>query len=293
MAMAAGIPLVLFGMLARLSGRTHARVAGASVAAALVALFVVTGRSDPVYRTVWYALQTMLPWLVVAGVVVLARPRAADAEDRQLRPRAMLLLCIAALCNLIQYPFFVPNYFCYVAPLVILAAVALGRYLRPRAVLVPWAVVVFFVAFAVLRVNDSTLYAMGIAYRPYLRTAPLGLERGGLEVPVVHAEAYRTLVPLLRAHARGGYIWASPDCPEIYFLSGLRNPSRSMFDFFEDTTGRTTRVLDMLERHGITVIVLNARPAFSPPPSDELVAALESRYPYARHVGPFHVRWRS
>jgi hypothetical protein len=293
MATIAGVPLVLFALLTRMVRGRWAQIAGASTAAVLAVLFVVTGRSDPAYRGVWYAVQTMLPWLVVAGVAVLAHPREADAEDRLLRPRTMLLLCIAALCNLIQYPFFVPNYFCYVAPLVILAAVALGRYLRPRAVLVPWAVLVFFVAFAALRVNDSTLYAMGIAYRPYLRTAPLGLPRGGIDVPVVHAEAYRALVPLLRAHARGGYIWASPDCPEIYFLSGLRNPSRTLFDFFDDTTGRTTRVLGMLERHGVTVIVLNARPAFSPAPTDDLVAALESRYPYARNVGPFHVRWRS
>jgi hypothetical protein len=293
MAMVAGLPLMLFAVLTRTACGRGAQIAGVSTAVALALLFVVTGRSDPAYRSVWYAVQTMLPWLVVAGVVVLGRPRAADAGDRLLRARTMLLLCIAALCNLIQYPFFVPNYFCYVAPLVILAAVALGRYLQPRAVLVPWAVLAFFTAFAVLRVNDSTLYAMGIAYRPYLRTAPLGLERGGLEVPVVHAEAYRELVPLLRAHARGGYTWASPDCPEIYFLSGLRNPGRSLFDFFENPTGRTARVLDMLERHGVTVIVLNARPAFSPVPSDDLVAALESRYPYARNVGPFHVRWRS
>jgi hypothetical protein len=293
MAMIAGVPLVLFALLARTLQGRRAQVAGASTAALLALLLVVTGRSDPAYRGVWYAVQTMLPWLVVAGVVVLARPREADAEDRLLRPRTMLLLCIAALCNLIQYPFFVPNYFCYVAPLVILAAVALGRYLRPRTVLVPWAVLVFFLTFAALRVNDSTLYAMGIAYRPYLRTMPLGLPRGGIDVPVVHAEAYRVLVPFLRAHARGGYIWASPDCPEIYFLSGLRNPGRSLFDFFDDTTGRTTRVLEMLDRHGVTVIVLNARPAFSPAPTDDLVAALESRYPYARNVGPFHVRWRT
>ena len=292
LAMTAGIPLILLAFVARtLQGRV-AWIAGATAAAALALLLVVTGRSDPAYRGVWYAVQTMLPWLIVAGVVVVARPRRADAEDPMLRARTMVLLCIAALCNLIQYPFFVPNYFCYVAPLVILAAVALGRYVRPRTVMIPWAVLVFFVTFAALRVNDSTLYAMGIAYRPYLRTMPLGVERGGLDVPVVHAEAYRTLVPLLRAHARGGYIWASPDCPEIYFLSGLRNPGRSLFDFFDDPAGRTQRVLDMLDTHGVTVIVLNARPAFSPAPTEDLIAALESRYPYARNVGPFHVRWR-
>ena len=99
--------------------------------------------------------------------------------------------------------------------------------------------------------------------------------------------------PMLRARAKGGYTWASPDCPEVYFLSGLKNPTRTLFDFFDDTTGRTPRILEALEKHGVTVIVLNAGPAFSVLPPDDLVAELERRYPYAANVGPFHVRWRS
>jgi hypothetical protein len=246
-----------------------------------------------VYRSVWYAMQTLLPWLVVAGVVTVARPRTADAEDQLLRPRTMLLLCIAALCNLIQFPYFVPNYFCYVAPLVVLLAVALCRYLRPSAKLVPGAVLAFLIAFAAVRMNDSTLYTMGVVYQPYLQTLPLGLPRGGLEVPTVHAEMYRRLIPFVRSRARGGYMWASPDCPEVYFLSGLRNPTRSLFDFFDDPATRTDRVLRALDAHGVTVIVLNARPAFSPPPADDLVAELERRYPFATNMGVFHVRWRT
>jgi 4-amino-4-deoxy-L-arabinose transferase-like glycosyltransferase len=284
--------LALLAVLARVARGRAARAAGVSVAVALAVLFVATGRSDTVYRNVWFSVQTLLPGLAVAGVLVLARPRAADADDPLLRPRTMLLLCVAALCNLIQFPYFVANYFCYVAPLVALAAVALCRYLRPRAALIPGAVLLFFIMFAVVRNNDSTLYTMGVVYRPYLETMPLGLERGGLEVPVVHAEAYRRLIPMLRARARGGYIWASPDCPEVYFLSGLRNPTRTLFDFFDEPAGRTARVLHALEQHGVTVVVMNARPAFSQPIPDDLVAALETRYPYATNIGTFHVRWR-
>ena len=291
--MLACAPLVLLAVLARtVHGRIGQRV-GVAVAIALAALLVLTGQNDFVYRMVWHSVRMLMPGLVIAGVVVLSRARTADAEDRLLRPRAMLLFCVAALCNLTQFPYFVPNYFCYIAPLVALAAVALIRYLRPKAALIPAAVVAFFLAFAVVRANDSTLYTMGFAHRPYLPTMPLGLERGDLEVPVVHARAYRALVPLLRSRAKGGYTWASPDCPEVYFLSGLRNPTRSLFDFFDDTTGRTKRVLEALDKHGVTAVVLNARPSFSPMPPDDLVAELEKRYPFAVNVGPFHVRWRS
>ena len=292
-AMLACVPLVLLAVLARTVRGRAAHYTGVAVAVALAALFVVTGRNDPVYRTVWYSVQMLLPGLVVGGVIVLSKVRAADADDPLLRSRTMVVFCIAALCNLIQFPYFVPNYFCYVAPLVALAAVALVRYLRPATALIPAAVVAFFIAFAVVRMNDSTLYTIGISVQPYLRTMPLGLVRGGIDVPVVHAEAYRQLIPLLRSRARGGYTWASPDCPEIYFLSGLKNPTRSLFDFFDDTTGRTDRVLQALERHGVTVVVLNARAAFSSTLTDDLVAAIEKRYPFATNIGPFHVRWRS
>ncbi len=292
-AMVACVPLVLLAVVARTVRGRAAQYAGVAIAVALAALFIVTGRSDPVYRAVWYSVQMLLPGLVVAGAIVLSRTRAADAGDPLLRSRTMVVLCIAALCNLVQFPYFVPNYFCYVAPLVALAAVALVRYLRPSTALIPAAVVAFFIAFAVVRMNDSTLYTIGISVQPYLRTMPLGLARGGIDVPVVHAEAYRRLIPLLRSRARGGYTWASPDCPEVYFLSGLRNPTRSLFDFFDDTTGRTDRVLQALERHGVTVVVLNARAAFSSTLTDDLVAAIEKRYPFATNIGPFHVRWRS
>ena len=292
-AMLACGPLALVAVLARrLDGRA-ARVAGVALAIALAVLFVVTGHNNMVYRAVWYSARMLLPGLMVAGVIVLARPRAADADDALLRPRTMAILCVTALCNLIQFPYFVANYFCYMAPLVVLAAVALSRYLRPKGQLIPGALVAFFIAFAAVRMNDSTLYTMGAVYQPYLRTMPMGLARGGLRVPVVHAEAYHALIPMLRARAKGGYTWASPDCPEVYFLSGLKNPTRTLFDFFDDTTGRTTRILQALEEHGVTVIVLNAGPAFSVLPPDDLVAELERRYPYAANVGPFHVRWRS
>jgi 4-amino-4-deoxy-L-arabinose transferase-like glycosyltransferase len=291
--MLACVPLALLAVLARVLRGRAARYAGLALAVSLVAVLVVTGRYAPLYRGVWYSVRMLLPGLVVVGVIVLSRERRADAEDPLLRPRAMALLCVAALCNVIQFPFFVPNYFCYVAPLVALAVVALYRYLRVPSPWIPATVLAFYAAFPVVRTNDSTLYTMGVFYKPYLRTMPLGLERGGIDVPIVHAEAYRRLIPLLRSRARGGYTWASPDCPEIYFLSGLRNPTRSLFDFFDDTTGRTTRVLQALEQHGVTAIVLNASAAFSPAPTDDLVAALEKRYPFAANVGPFHVRWRS
>jgi hypothetical protein len=117
-------------------------------------------------------------------------------------------------------------------------------------------------------------------------------ERGGLQIGRVQAIIYNYTIALLLEHARGGYTWASPDCPEIYFLSGLRNPTRTLFEFFDEPAGHTERVLHALELHGVTAIVMNATPGFSPRISDELAGALEERYPSAERIGNFLVRWQ-
>ncbi|MCY7379703.1 MAG: glycosyltransferase family 39 protein [Gemmatimonadaceae bacterium] len=244
------------------------------------------------YRFVWYAARAALPVLVLLGIAVLARDRGADEESRLARSRLMLLASVTALFTLVQFPFSVPIYFCYVAPLVVLLAASLYRYARPMAPAVPAAVMVFLIAFAVLRVNTSMLFGMGVVYRPYAPTGSLGLPRGGLDVPVGEAKMYRDAVVVLTQHARGGYTWAASDCPEIYFLSGLRNPTRVLFDFFDDEAGRTARILSALERKGVTAIALNGTPQFSPWFSADLIAELERRYPHAENLGKFQVRWQ-
>ena len=89
-----------------------------------------------------------------------------------------------------------------------------------------------------------------------------------------------------------GVTYVTPDAPEAYFLSGLRNPTPVFFDFFDDPVDRTERTLATLEREDVRVIALNRSPQVSGPPARDLIAALESRYPRAANVGRFIVRWR-
>ena len=257
-----------------------------------VVLMYLTGISGPVYRVVWHSVRILLPALAVVGVLLLSRPRAADAESPLLRSYCVLLLAVTSICNLVQFPFAAPVYFCYVAALVALTALALSRYLPPLPRAVPMSILGFYMVFPFLRMNDSTLATMGMVYRPYVETVPLGLPRGDLRVPTFHAEAYRQTVWLVSRHAKGGYTWASPDMPEIYFLTGLRNPTRTLFDFFDDPSRRTERILAALDAKGVTAIVMNRRPIFSAYLTDDLIVPLEQRFPYAANVGPLQVRWR-
>lgn len=260
---------------------------------ALAALFVASLRSDAAYRFVWYSARNLPPLLVVAGIVAVARARATDPDALLHRARVVLLLGVTALCTLVQFPYSAANYFCYVAPLIVLTAVALLRSLPRLTPAAPTALVAFYAAFAVVRTNGSPLYRMGEAYLAPVPSQPLAMERAGIDIPSYQAPAYRGLVTMLRQRARGGYTWASPDCPEIYFLSGLRNPTRSLLDFFDDPRQRGPRLLGALAAHDVTAIVLNRMPAFSPPLTNDLVVALEQRYPFAADFGPFQLRWRS
>jgi 4-amino-4-deoxy-L-arabinose transferase and related glycosyltransferases of PMT family len=285
--MAAVAPIALALWWAQRSqrpGRTGVLI----VALVLTLLLLASGTSAPVYRGVWNATRNLVPLLTLLGVALLASERGSLLVRR----RMMLLISVTALCSLVQFPYVVPNYFCYVAPLVVLTALAMSGYLRPSARVAAGAWGAFLAAFAVLRVNGSPLQSMGVVYQPAFPMATLTLERGGIAVPRVHAAVYQELIPALAARAHGGYTWAAPDSPEIYFLSGLRNPTRSLFEFFDDSADAEGRVLAELAAHGITAIVLNAGPSFSAPISQRMFVELSRRYPHARNFDPFQLRWR-
>jgi hypothetical protein len=105
---------------------------------------------------------------------------------------------------------------------------------------------------------------------------------------------YTRVTELLRDHsAPGGYTYAAPDCPELYFLSQLRNPTRTLFDFLDDPSGRDSRVLRAIDSTRVTAIALNSTPLFSAPIDSALTVSLRARFPDSAVVGNFVVRWRS
>ena len=288
------LALVPFALLVALAYRARGRMSGTATSLLVVTLALVllaSGGNGALYRTVWYAARNLFPVLAICGLVLLARDRASIADDAPSRARMLLLLTVTAMCSLVQLPYAAPNYFCYAAPLVVLTAAAVYSNLPPIRGTVPGLLVAFFTLFAVARMNYTQLQGLGFNYQPHWPLRQLELERGGINVPTVHADAYETLIPVLRAHARGGYTWASPDAPEIYFLSGLKNPTRTLFEIF-DTRHNNEQVLPVLDAHGVTAIVINALPSFSPNISPALLRQLSMRFPHEQTVGPFQVRWR-
>ena len=105
---------------------------------------------------------------------------------------------------------------------------------------------------------------------------------------------YSRTSALIDAHARGRYIFAGPDTPEIYALTGHRNPTRSLFDYLDPSnSARGEKLLRALRRHGVTAIVINTQPGFSARLGPRTVAALRAEYPHHERVDAFDVRWKA
>jgi len=97
--------------------------------------------------------------------------------------------------------------------------------------------------------------------------------------------------------APGTFIYATPDSPHVYFLSSRRNPTRTLYDTFDqdfaaDLAPRTRRILAELDTRDVKVAVINWHPDFTTWIARDLLDALVIRYPNETQLGRYSVRWR-
>lgn len=264
----------------------------AALVLAASALTVVADRPGAAFGWVWHAMTGFNVAAVTVGCVLLERWRREDV-DPGIRQGLMVLLSVAAVFGLIQFPTYGPIYILNVVPLSVLVFLAIQARSRPLRRPVLLAVPIFFLLFTLRWVNTGRPDAAGrLTYEPKPEVERLRVERGGIRVNRRERQEYEELVALLQETSESPFIFATPDAPEVYFLSGLRNPTRTFFDFFDEREGRTARILDAVDAHEVNVVVLNTRFHFSGPPPPELLKALRQRFPWARRVGQkFLVRW--
>jgi hypothetical protein len=151
-----------------------------------------------------------------------------------------------------------------------------------------------YLAFAVTSLNTGYAWNIGVVHQSgYPVTTARPLPRSRLRIPPDEAFEYLGLVSAIRTRIRTGeYLYATPDCPEVYFLSGTRNPSGDLYEFLRHPRRSVTDTLELIEHHHINLIVINRAPHFSGPVDPALETALESRFPHSVVVGRFVVRWR-
>ena len=287
--------LLVAGILivaARLSPRARAVMAG--VLALLLVPLLMTEEVPGIGVLGWLAISQAIPITVLLGAVGVLKNFSEPSTRSLESQRLMLLTAALALCSLIRFPWTNPTYFAYLAPLELLAVTAIvnskGWSVRPVAEVF----LVFYLIYAITWLTPM-MYRQHNDSADLLSRAPITTVlpgRAGLRVRDSAAVEYDSLISLVRAEAKGQFIYATPDCPEVYFLSGFRNPTRTMFDFFDDPKDRTRRILDLLERDAVNLVVLNAKPGHSERVHQDLVEAIAVRFPRRSVVGRFTVRWR-
>lgn len=241
------------------------------------------------HRAIWESIRSLIPLTSGVAAAVIGFPQFAVSWTGRNRRGFVLLAAVTATASLIQFPYSSPIYFLYTAPLLLLTLVALiqgiGRTPRQLASIA----LAFYGVFALLLATPGAVVRLALQYEPEHATVPLELPRGGLHVLPGDAALYGAMIPELQLRAGAGAIWAGPDAPEIYFLGGFRNRTRSLFDFL---AGEGTELLAMLDREGVRAIAVNWQPAFSPRLSPALTDVLRARFPEAVGMGHFELRWR-
>jgi hypothetical protein len=284
------IPVMLPVVLAYEWGRL-----GRAVCCGILALYcgsVVASSSQSTlsYNLGWCSAATLTPGIILAGVGILWVSRKREYLSAKKQQQLFLILSVTALCSLLQFPFAAPVYFLYVAPLVILAATALFslRSHPPRLALA--TLIGFYLLFAFVSI---TPFRLAFWSSPDVRSEPLTVARAsGLRVESSDARLYNELIPLVQLHAAGKFMYAAPDCPEVYFLSGLESPTRHYFDYAEDPRDYAKRTLSALDTLNVNIVAINSSPQFSGPMSPALYGALEERFPNSAEIGKFQVRWK-
>ena len=311
--------LAVLGMSWRLPESRRLRVAG--FLAVLCGLLLFLGSSWQVYPRVWFSMRSLIPVVTLCGIAVLwaaaqskgatgGVPPSHSARAPGLRELQLFtFLSITGFAGLVQFPFTAPIYFLYVAPLVALSVLAVvaaadrtasfevSGLMTPRQVgmrsrHVFAVVLIFYLGFAVSWIHPGFIYNMGTSFLRDDQTAALDLERASLRVSAQDKRDYEALVGEVVRRARTDFVLATPDAPEVYFLTGLSSPTRSTFEFFDEEDFRGEHILSALDSTGVSVIALNQEPAFSAEVSGELRAELVARYPYQEKIGRFIIMWR-
>ena len=88
-------------------------------------------------------------------------------------------------------------------------------------------------------------------------------------------------------------MYAGPELPEVYFLSGSRSPGRDSYSLFASPVSDSTELARVFDVNAANVIVIKARPMFNPPLRDDIYRWLTIRYPQGEAMDTLQVRWRA
>jgi hypothetical protein len=258
----------------------------------LAALVLLTSRSqDASYIIALQSAWGIMPVLAVAAILVFFTNRPPVEFPFQADQHLVLLLTMAVLFSLIQFPYAQVIYFCYGAPLAaLLAAFLLSRLSRPPRLLL-FTAVAFYVLFPIFVIRA---HYIGRRYHIDFDSTPLNLPRAGpIRVSRVEAAEFAELIPFVKKIAGQSAIFAGPDSPEVYFLTGFKNQTPFLFDSIKDPNDYEREVRSLFENSdSIKVAVLNDTLGSATHQLLVLRSIVMPRFPQSHKIGSFTVYWR-
>jgi hypothetical protein len=238
------------------------------------------------YQFVWQLARTMAAMVPVAALWVFRSEVASPMQKRRL----FVLSSTLAWASLVQFPFGIWVYFCFIAPIAVIAGVAFAdaRSWLNRVWVPP--VVAALLVFPVATTHRGYGWSIGALSVPQRVGVPLDLPRAHLTVSERDARTYQRLVSIIETHLGAGMLMAGPDCPEVYFL--VKRRSVASFEFFSTRGTHVDHQAEIEKWTAADVVVVNHQPAFTPPVSTVVLTAVRDRFPYSEAIGKFEVRWR-
>lgn len=256
----------------------------------IAAMCAMSYEGSPIVLVVWYGFRLMTPVTTLLGVWWLATSDERVAVPAQRRVTVFVVVATAATASLIQIPFALYTYLLYFVSFLLLAMAAVFTSPRSMPRDVPAGLLLFLLWFGYR--NPDSIARPANPERD--RLATLAMPRGGLLVSQEDSAQYATLMQAIARHDTGEFIYVWHDSPQIYFLAGKRNPTRTMFEVFDDSLARSTPYLvDRLQRTGVRLVVLTDPDGAVRPLASDFRAWIDSTYPLVEQVGGMQVRWRT
>ena len=202
---------------------------------------------------------------------------------------------VLTFSSLLTFPGSDLHYALYLVPpaAVALLAVSTGGDSSSSGVRHQMPAVVFaglLMTFLGIGVAQGAVYRGVAVLQPPIRTTTLELTRASFEVEEADA-LYNALIPRVVELAGGRSIYAGPDLPQVYALSGLEPAAPVFFDFL---TARFTyeELPHLLDLKNSEAIVINWSPEFSNPIPPSTLDTLQRMYPMSEAFGDLELRWR-
>ncbi len=223
---------------------------------------------------------------VTVAVILVGYSKRLNSRDQQV---LFLLFAVASFCAFIQFPFAAPIYFCFVAPLFLLLFQAMCNLQAEPMRFTAWSSALVGLLFAVGYVNPFSFFddPLQVSRDPPINL--LSMARGGIYVSQRDRDVYEALVQSIQAHSpNDAAILATPDCPEVYFISERQNPTRNLIELFEQAEGGHDHVTEGLVGD-INVVVINLEPKHSRHLSQQVISSWLEQFERNETIGNFLV----